>query len=104
MHVERRQCNDAAPDGACPCSSSAAYLTRREVDVLLLVAEDRENTEIAHALSISVRTVESHVRSMLQKFGSKSRTGLVARCYAAGVLAQGSWPPKWSGTQCAHLG
>jgi DNA-binding CsgD family transcriptional regulator len=103
MHVEGRERNDAAPDGSCPCSSGAPHLTRRELDVLLLIAEDRENAEIAHALCISVRTVESHVRSMLHKLGSESRTGLVARCYATGVLAQGSWPPKWSGAQCVHV-
>jgi DNA-binding CsgD family transcriptional regulator len=103
MHGERRQCDDVAPDGACLCSSGGGHLTRRELDVLLLVAEDHENAEIAHALGISIRTVESHVRSMLHKFGTESRTGLVARCYATGVLAQGCWPPKWSGTQCVHL-
>jgi DNA-binding CsgD family transcriptional regulator len=103
MYVEGRQHNDVAPDGACLCSSGTAHLTRREIDVLLLIAEDRENAEIAHVLSISVRTVESHVRSMLHKLGSESRTGLVARCYAMGVLVQGSWPPEWSGKQCVHL-
>lgn len=100
MDVEQRQRNEAAGDGRCPCSSGATHLTRRELDVLLLIAEDYGNAEIAAALGISVRTVETHVRSMLHKAGSESRTGLVARCYATGVLAQGSWPPKWSGTQC----
>ena len=103
MRVEEHLCADVPADGACLCPPGAVHLTRRELDVLLLMAEGRENAEIALALSISVRTVESHVRSMLHKLGTESRTGVVARCYATGVLAQGSWPPKWSGTQCVHL-
>jgi DNA-binding CsgD family transcriptional regulator len=104
MQIETVQRQDTAEHGACTCSWSTAHLTRRELDVLLLIAEDRENAEIARVLGISVRTVESHVRTMLHKLDSESRTGLVARCYATGVLAQGSWPPKLSGTQCVHLG
>jgi len=103
MHAQRTQRADVASDDGCLCSSGATHLTLRELDVLLLIAEDRENAEIARALGISVRTVETHVRSMLHKLGSESRTGLVARCYATGVLAHGNWPPKWSGMQCVHL-
>ncbi|KAA9166491.1 helix-turn-helix transcriptional regulator [Amycolatopsis acidicola] len=73
-----------------------AGFTRREVDVLILVAMDCANTEIAGQLGISVRTVESHVRSMLRKAGRKSRAGLVAHCYASGILQHGVWPPQWA--------
>ena len=60
----------------------AAYgLTRRETEVLHLVAEGRANAEIAGELELSARTVEKHVEHILQKLGVKSRaaaTRLVA--------------------------
>lgn len=75
-------------------------LTRREMDVLILIAMECANTEIANTLGISVRTVESHIKNMLRKSSSKTRTGLIAQCYASGVLKQGVWPPRrseWAG-------
>jgi DNA-binding NarL/FixJ family response regulator len=77
-------------------SSELTHFTRREVDVLVLVAMEFENTEIATQLGISVRTVESHVRNMLHKTGRRSRAGLVAQGYASGVLEHGVWPPRRS--------
>jgi DNA-binding NarL/FixJ family response regulator len=75
-------------------------LTRREVDVLLLVAADWSDAAIARHLCISVRTVETHVSNMLGKTGTKSRVGLVALGYSAGLLLPGALPPVWSGTCC----
>jgi DNA-binding CsgD family transcriptional regulator len=65
--------------------------------VLVLVALECENSEIAARLGISVRTVETHVRNMLHKAGRRSRAGLVAHGYASGLLQHGVWPPRWSG-------
>jgi len=53
-------------------------LTDREGEVLALVAADRSNEEIAEALSISERTVETHIRSLISKTGVRSRSGLAA--------------------------
>jgi pimeloyl-ACP methyl ester carboxylesterase/DNA-binding CsgD family transcriptional regulator len=53
-------------------------VTRREFEVLDLVASGATNTEIAAQLHISVRTVESHVSSLLLKLQSDSRAGLIA--------------------------
>jgi pimeloyl-ACP methyl ester carboxylesterase/DNA-binding CsgD family transcriptional regulator len=53
-------------------------VTRREFEVLDLVASGATNTEIAEQLHISVRTVESHISSLLNKVGSESRAGLIA--------------------------
>lgn len=52
-------------------------LSARERDVLPHVLQGRSNAEIAGALNISERTVESHVRSILSKRGVKSRFALV---------------------------
>jgi DNA-binding CsgD family transcriptional regulator len=48
-------------------------LTRREVEVLRLLAAGRINKEIAHALGLSVHTVDAHVASLYAKIGARNR-------------------------------
>jgi non-specific serine/threonine protein kinase len=48
-------------------------LTRRELEVARLIAEDMTSREIASTLFISERTVETHVTNMLNKLGVNSR-------------------------------
>jgi DNA-binding NarL/FixJ family response regulator len=58
-----------------PQPSPVAHgLTPREVEGLRLVAEGRSNRAIADQLSLSERTVESHVLHILTKLGVDSRT------------------------------
>ncbi|MDE3082848.1 MAG: response regulator transcription factor [Acidobacteriota bacterium] len=52
-------------------------LTRRETDVLELLARGRSNKQIAASLSLGLRTVESHVSNLLGKLGVNSRTEAV---------------------------
>jgi two-component system response regulator NreC len=52
-------------------------LTEREVEVLRLIALGHTNTEIAHELHLSVRTVESHRAHIQQKLGRSTRAELV---------------------------
>ncbi|MFP4408292.1 MAG: response regulator transcription factor, partial [Spirochaetaceae bacterium] len=61
----------------------AASFTPREVEVLFLCARGFSDREIAAELSISVFTVGSHMRRVLRKSGSASRTEAVARAYEA---------------------
>ncbi len=53
-------------------------VTRREAEILSLVGNRLSNREIADHLYISVRTVESHVSSLLAKLGASDRRALVA--------------------------
>lgn len=53
-------------------------LTRREREVLRLLAQGRSNDEIARELVLSVRTVESHVASVYSKIGASGRTARAA--------------------------
>ena len=55
-----------------------AGLSSRELDVARHVAEGLSNKEIAAALHLSVRTVESHVRRSLGKLGLANRTQLAS--------------------------
>ncbi len=49
-------------------------LTNREIDVLRCLALGLSNREIAYKLSISTRTVTTHVRNILDKLGLDNRT------------------------------
>jgi len=51
-------------------------LTRREIDVLKLVAKGFANKEVADKLSISIHTVISHRKNISEKTGIKSASGL----------------------------
>lgn len=53
-------------------------LTEREHEVLLLMVEGLNNTQIANRLTVSSSTVKSHVSSILAKLGVTSRTEAVA--------------------------
>lgn len=52
-------------------------LTKREIDVLKLIAQGYTNRQTAEALSISVRTVESHRANLMGKLDLHSRVELV---------------------------
>jgi DNA-binding CsgD family transcriptional regulator len=57
-----------------PPAPSPAGLSARETEVLRLVAAGLSNAEIAEHLSLSIRTVEQHLRSVYNKTGARSRT------------------------------
>jgi len=52
-------------------------LSNRERDVLLMVKDGMKNPEIAQELGLSTKTIENHVRSILQKLDAKNRTDAV---------------------------
>jgi DNA-binding CsgD family transcriptional regulator len=61
---------------AVPPRLAALGVTRRELDVLALLAEPATNAQIAERLFLSKRTVETHVSSLLLKTGATSRDEL----------------------------
>ena len=63
-----------------------AHLSPREHDVVRLVAEGRTNDEVGAALGIGVKTVETHLRRLFDRFDVGSRTELAARALREGWL------------------
>ena len=64
------------PGSTVPPAWARRGITRRESEVLALVVEGCPNREIAERLSLSVRTVEKHVESLLRKTATTTRTQL----------------------------
>lgn len=58
-------------------AKDASALTDRETEVLRLIARGYQNKEVAHKLSINVKTVEAHKAHALQKLGLISRVDIV---------------------------
>jgi LuxR family maltose regulon positive regulatory protein len=64
-------------------------LTKREVQVLQLVADGLSNAEIAQRLYISRGTVKTHTRNIYGKLGVHNRVQAVARATTLGILSRG---------------
>lgn len=60
-------------------------LTSREREVLLLMAQGRDNRALAAELNISYATVRTHVRKILEKLGARSQLEAVARAVDWGL-------------------
>jgi len=61
-------------------------LSAREREILQLLAENKSNKEIASRLTISVRTVETHRRSIMQKLNANSIVELVHYAIRNGIV------------------
>jgi DNA-binding NarL/FixJ family response regulator len=65
---------------------SHAGLSRRELEVMRLVADGLTNRQIAEQLVLSTRTVDMHVRSILTKLRCRTRTEAAGRAAQLGLL------------------
>lgn len=82
----RRLLARPAPTSGLPVEDAAHGLTRREREVLVLLAEGYTQTTIAERLVVSPSTVGTHVQRILAKLGVHSRGQAVARAYRVGLL------------------
>ena len=61
-------------------------LTNREIEILKLIAQEYSNAEIAEELFISIRTVDTHRRNLIEKLGVKNTAGLVRFAIRKGLV------------------
>ena len=62
-------------------------LSKRELDILQLIASGRTNQEIAEILVIAVSTVKSHINNLYGKLGTNRRTEAIAIAHDLGLLS-----------------
>lgn len=77
--------NSVPADAAQQVDESILPLTRREQEILALLAAGKSNQEIAETLYITPGTVRVHVHTIIQKLGVRDRTG------AAVLAIQKKW-------------
>lgn len=78
------------PRGPRPSTRrNPGHLTRREVEVVRLVAEGLQNSHIASRLFVSPKTVDHHVSSVLNKLGVRSRTEAAHEARRLGLIQDG---------------
>jgi DNA-binding NarL/FixJ family response regulator len=76
-----------AKDPLQPGPRAGSRTTRREVEIIRLLAEGKANKEIAAALGIAVRTVETHRSKIMLKLGIHSVAELVRYALREGVIS-----------------
>jgi DNA-binding NarL/FixJ family response regulator len=85
MLAQAKGLAQAEPAPAMPASEEA-IISKREEEVLQLIAEGASTTEVASRLYISVKTVKNHLASIYQKLDSRDRTQAVVRAVKMGII------------------
>jgi DNA-binding NarL/FixJ family response regulator len=73
-------------------TSASQSLTSREREVLQLIAEGHSAREIAQRLLLSVKTVETHRRQMMQKLEIRSVADLTKFAIREGLTSLDNFP------------
>jgi DNA-binding NarL/FixJ family response regulator len=77
--------NHAFREGSAQLSA-AARMTKREREVIALIAEGLSNKEIASRLNLSTYTVKSHIHNILEKMALHSRLEIAAHTHGNNVV------------------
>jgi DNA-binding NarL/FixJ family response regulator len=87
--IGQRLSSEKAVTPAAPVSadtSKSIRLTKRERQILELVAKELNNVQIAAQLNLSPRTVHTHRRAIMQKLGVRNTAGLIRQAIELGLL------------------
>jgi DNA-binding NarL/FixJ family response regulator len=84
-HVDELTARGRLDLGQAPAANDYG-LTRRELDVLRVLAQGRSNPQIAKELFISTNTVATHVARILVKLDAATRTEAASRASEAGLI------------------
>lgn len=82
LHHQRRAADRGENDG----KKEPSPLTSREMEVLQLIAEGKANKQTADELHISIKTVEKHRQSLMEKLNIHDTAGLTRHAIATGVI------------------
>jgi DNA-binding CsgD family transcriptional regulator len=77
---------NAAGDTAVKIDKAKKLLTRREIEVLRMIAMEMTNEEIAKKLFIAKRTIDSHRQNLIHKLHVKNTVGLVKVAYQLDLI------------------
>ena len=77
---------EALTKGGLPADDPRAILTPRQLEILQLVAEGSSTKQIAHKLSLSVKTVETHRSQLMDRLGIRDVAGLVRYAIRVGII------------------
>ncbi|MBT2486609.1 MULTISPECIES: response regulator transcription factor [unclassified Microbacterium] len=69
-----------------PHAFTEAQLSRRELQLIRLIAQGRTNPGIAEELHLSTETIKTYVKRLFQKLGVSDRTQLAVLAHEAGLL------------------
>ena len=85
--LSRQRSTPSSGESVNDAAIEALGLTRRELEVLNLLAEGCSNQDIAARLFVSVNTIKSHVSSLLAKLDVHRRTQAVRKAQSLGLIA-----------------
>jgi DNA-binding NarL/FixJ family response regulator len=84
--IAKRLQDQKSPAASKLLRKRVAHLSSRELEVLQLIAEGRPNKQVADELGISIKTVEKHRQSMMQKLNIHDVAGLTRYAIGAGII------------------
>lgn len=79
---------------AAPVLNNTSVLSFRESQIIHLVAEGFSNTQISAHLGISLDTVKTHVRKILEKLDAQDRTQAAIKALRIGLIDEGPFPRR----------
>lgn len=68
-------------------------ISKREHEVLVLIAKGMSNQEIADTLFVSQSTIKTHTSRLFEKLDVKNRTHAIVKAKELGIIA--TWPPQY---------
>lgn len=84
--IKHQILNDSSAAGRT--RDAVPQLTKRETEVLALIAQQYSSPEIAERLFLSLRTVENHRYNLFQKLDVKNVAGLIAKSFQLRLLEE----------------
>lgn len=84
----------AQPAGAAAPAGPQTEVSPVETRILAAAARGDTTAQIAREIGLTLDGVNYHLSRLTRRWRVPNRTALVARAYATGVLAPGTWPPQ----------